>query len=83
MAQFSSSSLARTGSYSEPAGGGIADASDGGYYHVWFWPGGKAECECAKQRVFGRGCNHISAVKESIRKGETVEGVVSFFGGSK
>lgn len=83
MGQWSTGSQTRTGSFSEPAGGGIADASSDGYYHVWFWPGGKAECECASYRVFRRGCKHISAVRDSIRKGETTEGVISFFGGSK
>lgn len=83
MGQWSTGSQARTGSFSEPAGGGVADASNDGYYHVWFWPGGKSECECAAYRVFGKGCKHITAVKESIRKGAPTEGVISFFGGSK
>lgn len=83
MAGFSNSYQARTGSFSEPAGGGIADASNYGYYHVWFWPGGKAECECGAYRALGRKCKHITAVKESIRKGTPTAGVISFFGGSK
>ena len=83
MGQWSNRSQARSGSYSEPAGGGIADASSDGYYHVWFWPGGKSECECAAYRVFGKGCKHISSVKESIRRGQKSEGVISFFGKTK
>lgn len=83
MGQAFTGSLARTGSFSEPAGGGIADASNDGYYHVWFWPGGKAECECAAFRVFGKGCKHISAVRDSIKRDAKEPGVISFFGGTK
>ena len=83
MAGWSSGYMARSGPYSEPAGGGIADASNDGYYHVWFWPGGKAECECAAYRVFGKGCKHISAMKESIRRDQRSEGVISYFGSTK
>lgn len=83
MSNNASRSLMRSGSFSEPAGGGIADASNDGYYHIWFWPGGKAECECASYRVFGKGCKHISAVRDSIKRDVKEPGVISFFGETK
>ena len=84
MGQAFTGSLARSGSFSEPAGGGVADASNGyDAYMVWFWPGGKAECECATYRVFGKGCKHISNVRDSIRRDTKLPGVVSFFGKTK
>lgn len=83
MANWTIATGSMPGSYYEPAGGGVADGSGDNAYLVWFWPGGKSECECAAYRVFGKGCKHISAVKESIRRGQNTEGVISFFGKSK
>jgi hypothetical protein len=81
MAYNRARSLARSGSFSEPAGGGVADASNGyDVYMVWFWPGGKSECECAVYRALGKGCKHISAVRDSIKRSSKAPGVVSFFG---
>lgn len=78
-----SRSLARPGAFSEPAGGGVADGSGDNAYLVWFWPGGKSECECAAYRVFGKGCKHITIVRDSIRFGRLQPGAISFFGKSK
>lgn len=73
MRQFNS------GSHSEPKGGAVVASSDGGYYHTWIWPDGKTECECTGFRVFGKGCKHISLMREAHRRSQKPEGVISFF----
>jgi hypothetical protein len=65
--------------YSEPDAGAVVDASNGwDAYQVWMF-GRKMECECATWRTLRRPCKHMDLLKESIRAGKPVPGVVSYF----
>jgi hypothetical protein len=66
--------------YSEPNAGGVAHASSKwDAYQVWLF-GKKWECECTGYRTFRRDCKHISLVRDSVRRGSPVVGVVSCWG---
>ena len=65
--------------FSEPDAGAVVEASGGWeVYHVWAF-GRKLECECATYRALRKPCKHMDLLRESIRAGRPVPGVVSYF----
>lgn len=67
----------------EPNAGGVVGSSNGwDAYMVWSFRQKRFpwECECLSYRTKGAECKHITAVKESVRRGKPQIGVISFFG---